>query len=78
MILLLAELMGMYFVSSVLLMRMSVPIEYRRIITRVLGDIEFHFYHHWFDLIFIVSATVSIVILFLSRQSTRRTKLYED
>jgi len=78
MILLLAEVMGMYFTSSVLLMRMSVPIEYRRIVTEVLGDIEFHFYHHWFDVIFIVSATFSIVVLFLSRQSVNRTKLYED
>ncbi len=78
MILLLAELMGMYFMSSVLLMRMSLPIEYRRIVTEVLGDIEFHFYHHWFDVIFIVSATFSIVILFLSRQNMSRTKLYED
>jgi hypothetical protein len=78
MILLLAELMGMYFLSSVLLMRMSLPIEYRRIVTEVLGDIEFHFYHHWFDVIFIVSATFSIVILFLSRQNVSRTKLYED
>jgi hypothetical protein len=66
-ILAMAELMGMYFVSSVLLMRMSVPLEYRRIISAVLGDIEFHFYHHYHDVIFIISATVSIVIITLLR-----------
>ncbi|CAI2355907.1 unnamed protein product [Caenorhabditis sp. 36 PRJEB53466] len=32
-----AQIMGMYFVSSVLLMRMNVPLEYRTILTRILG-----------------------------------------
>ncbi|KAF6020515.1 GPR89A [Bugula neritina] len=37
-VLALAQLMGMYFVSSVLLMRMNMPLKYRTIITEVLGS----------------------------------------
>eukprot|EP01006_Ploeotia_vitrea_P019219 TRINITY_DN51386_c0_g1_i1.p2 TRINITY_DN51386_c0_g1~~TRINITY_DN51386_c0_g1_i1.p2 ORF type:complete len:199 (-),score=90.46 TRINITY_DN51386_c0_g1_i1:48-596(-) len=69
-ILLLAEVMGMYFMSSVLLLRMNLPLQYRRIITEVLGDIEFHFYHQWADLIFIFSSLFTIIVFFFSRQTS--------
>lgn len=38
----------------VILMRMNMPSEYRMIISEVLGDLEFSFYHKWFDRIFLV------------------------
>ena len=78
MILFFSELMGMYFVSSVLLMRMSVPPQYRLIISAVLGDIEFLFFHQHYDFVFMCSCTVSAIGLFLVRQSVARVKLADD
>lgn len=64
-VLVLAQIMGMYCAASVLLMRMNMPPEYRVIITEVLGGLHFNFYHRWFDVIFLVSALSTIGILYL-------------
>eukprot|EP00053_Salpingoeca_punica_P010061 m.90565 g.90565 ORF g.90565 m.90565 type:complete len:453 (-) comp15268_c0_seq1:846-2204(-) len=69
-VLLLAQIMGMYFMSLVILMRMNMPAEYRMILTEVLGNLEFRFYHHWFDIIFLVSAISCIVMLYISRKQS--------
>lgn len=74
----LAQIMGMYFVSSVLLMRMNMPEKYRQIITKVLGELQFQFYHRWFDVIFLVSALSSIAIFYLAHKQAPEKHTVKD
>ena len=68
----------MYFISSVLLLRMNMPFQYRQIISRVLGDLQFHFYHRWFDCIFLLSSLASLAILYQHYRSSRQSlSLYQ-
>lgn len=75
-VLVLAEIMGMYFVSSVLLMRMNMPPQYREIVTQVLGNLQFHFYHRWFDVIFLVSALASIGFLYVAHKQAPEKQIH--
>jgi len=76
-VLVLAEIMGMYFVSCVLLMRMNMPAQYREIISLVLGDLQFNFYHRWFDVIFLVSALASIGFLYLAHKQAPEKQIHD-
>lgn len=64
-ILILAQIMGMYFVSCVLMLRTCLPPSYRQIITAILEGIHFDFYSRWFDVIFLVSAISSVAFLYI-------------
>merc|ERR1719474_1030055 len=69
-----SQIMGMYFMSMVVLMRMNMPPEYRAIVTEVLGDLQFNFYHRWFDVMFLVAATSTTVLLYLAHTRDNRTE----
>lgn len=74
-VLLLAHIMGTYFVSSVLLLRMNMTAEYRSQLTQVLGELQFHFYQRWFDVIFLLSAVCSIAFLYVAHKRVSEVKL---
>mmetsp|Transcript_16165 Transcript_16165/g.24147 ORF Transcript_16165/g.24147 Transcript_16165/m.24147 type:complete len:80 (+) Transcript_16165:2-241(+) len=67
--------MGMYFASSVLLIRMNLPSVYRAIVTQVIGEIEFSFYHRWFDFIFVFTSLFTIVYLFIAASISEKSKV---
>lgn len=71
MVLWLTQIMGTYFLSSFLLMRRNLPTEHRKGLDKVLGNMDFYKYHRWFDQIFIVSASLSFVILFVANKSKK-------
>jgi hypothetical protein len=78
-VLVLAQVMGMYFMSSVMLIRMTLPFKYRRIITEVLESVQFSFYHRWFDVIFLIASLCSIVVFYLKgKLRESRDEIFAD
>ncbi|KAI9030542.1 G protein-coupled receptor 89A [Hyaloraphidium curvatum] len=70
-LLFLAQIMGMYFSSTVLMMRSTLPPQYRTIITDLLPSTDFAFYHRWFDVLFVISALLSMGFVWFSEQMLR-------
>ncbi|KAI3640358.1 hypothetical protein MIR68_001236 [Amoeboaphelidium protococcarum] len=64
--------LGIYFLSSIMLLRASLPMRFRGIITQnsdnqQMEGINFTFYQRWFDVIFVASSLISGVILWVLR-----------
>ena len=76
--LILGEIMGLYFVAQVMMWRMELPQDYRKVVTQALGEnIEFNFYYRWSDEIFLSSASIStLVLIFLHK--TRESRVTDN
>ena len=78
-VVILAEMMGLYFVAQTLLWRMNIAPKYRAIVTDALGDVKFGMFYTEFDSIFVVSAWATIVSLFLAETVAKmRRKSQQD
>mmetsp|Transcript_31187 Transcript_31187/g.62411 ORF Transcript_31187/g.62411 Transcript_31187/m.62411 type:complete len:277 (-) Transcript_31187:224-1054(-) len=65
--------MGFYLLSSVLMMRSSLPREFRQGISEAAGDLEFEFMHHFFDTLFLSSfSTTGLVAMVMQYLKYRR------
>jgi golgi pH regulator len=73
--LVLAYVMGSYFISTVLLMRMSMPEQYRSMLTRALGGVHFAFFHRWNDIVFITATIVTLISVVLQSTLTKPAAL---
>eukprot|EP01004_Peranema_trichophorum_P005283 NODE_4148_length_1220_cov_52.253418_g3651_i0.p1 GENE.NODE_4148_length_1220_cov_52.253418_g3651_i0~~NODE_4148_length_1220_cov_52.253418_g3651_i0.p1 ORF type:complete len:350 (+),score=38.34 NODE_4148_length_1220_cov_52.253418_g3651_i0:129-1178(+) len=68
-------IMGMYFTSMMILIRTNLPSRYRYILTAVFGNIKYPFFHRWFDVLFILSALFSWIVLTLLERTKADYKL---
>lgn len=68
-----AEVQALYFLSSVLLIRNTLPDRYRGFITEAMGGDDagnFTFFQNHFDLIFLASTLLSVVLLWAHHSTT--------
>ncbi|KAI7862373.1 Abscisic acid G-protein coupled receptor-domain-containing protein [Spinellus fusiger] len=73
-----AHMMGIYFLSSVLMMQTSLPLEYRYLVSSSLGPIEVDYFRRWSDVTSILSSVVTALILFFIHQTNDAHSLSSD
>ncbi|KAG2491824.1 hypothetical protein HYH03_009781 [Edaphochlamys debaryana] len=67
---------GFYAVSSLLLIRKNVPLAYRASMDAAMGgQLDFQFFHRWFNGLFIASALVTFLLLYGQYQSHKYDSL---
>ncbi|CAG9313515.1 unnamed protein product [Blepharisma stoltei] len=64
-LLMLSEVMGAYFMATVIMMRANLPEKKREAMTNALSGVDFFSFHHLFDGAFAISSVITAVILYL-------------
>lgn len=64
-LLMLSEVMGSYFMATVLLMRANLPETNRESMTSALSGVDFFSFHHLFDASFAISSVITAFVLYL-------------
>lgn len=54
--------MGLYFIAMLLLMRLSLPEQHRLVLSDVIGQLPFYYYHRLNDACFVLSCIVTYVV----------------
>ncbi|OMH81376.1 putative Golgi pH regulator C [Zancudomyces culisetae] len=71
-ILFVSQIIGMYSLANMLMIRSNIPVRHRSLISDAIGSaFEFNFFFRWFDVIFVFSAIFSLLILFFFHQFQR-------
>lgn len=62
----LAQIMGLYFVATLLLLKLTLPPHYRPVLAELLKAIRLDFYGRWFDLAFLLGALGCALVICMS------------
>ena len=68
-VLLSAQLVGLYVISSILMLRLNLPQANRLLLTEILNAVEFDFFAKWFDAIYIFAAVASAVFVYTTKST---------
>lgn len=59
-------------------MQSNLPPEYRHFLTSSLKDIEFDYFRHWYDIIFVISWLLAAIVLYVLHQTNDARSLATD
>lgn len=72
----LTELLGLYTVSTMLLLRRQLPPQYRAFISDgVGGELEFDLFHRWFNSVFLAAASLTAALCYSQFRRTQAEAL---